>query len=254
MKLPKLSLLVLHESIAKNILGIHFFYVIVLFLLISFAQGAPDVFARRDLFLDGGVTVLFLFSLFFSMTVTFPMIPTDLKENRLLVFLSTYVSRSSYVLHKALGAALTIAINHLILCVMTSLSLYIVYETHPDWLFTVYWAILLESLLLGSAILFFSVTLSRFMALMSSGFLFLIGHFTYYIEYYVNQLGSPLAGKIILNLYTLLPNFELFGLKNAFLTSKGIPDFYLIWLSVYASGWILVFLLGTSFWMEKKEF
>ncbi|MBW7874501.1 MAG: hypothetical protein H3C47_00770 [Candidatus Cloacimonetes bacterium] len=254
MKLPKLSLLVLKECIAKNVLGIHLFYIIVLFLLISFAQGAPDVFARRDLFLDGGMTVLFLFSLFFAMTVTFPMILLDLKENRLMIFLSTYVSRSRYVLHKALGAGITIALNHIILCILTSLSLYIVYETHPQWMFTVYWAIFLESLVLASAALFLSVTLSRFMAMMSTGFLFLIGHFTYYIEYYVNQLGNPLAGKIILNLYSLLPNFEVFGLKNAFLTAKTVPDFYILWLSVYASGWILVFLLGTCLWMEKKEF
>lgn len=254
MRIPSISFLVFKESLARNILGIHVFYAMALVLMLSFAQSAPDAFARRDLFIDGGVTCLFLFSLFLGLTITFPMVPSDLLQNRLLVYLSTYVSREQYILQKALGVLLTLAFNHALLCALLGASVWMVYSAHPSWLCKIYMATYLETLTLSAVTLFFSVALRRFMALMSVAFVFLVGHFTYYLEFYISQLQSQVAGKVIRALYLMLPNFEVFGVKNAFLASKTIPEGYFIGLFVYASGWIAIFIMATILIFQRREF
>ena len=84
-------------------------------------------------------------------------------------------------------------------------------------------------------------------------FIFILGHFTYYIKYYTRVVGTGYP-QLVENLYLLLPNFEYFGVKNHLIAGKLIPPSYFLALLVFSLAWTTLFVLISQVIFAKKSF
>lgn len=244
----------LKESLARNVFGVQFFVVLSLGLLQGFTSGIPEASERLKMFLDGGLTLVMLFSLFFSFAITWPQLEADRVHGRLLSLLSSYLSRAEYVWGKFLGCLLAVWANLAIVFLILAGFVLLQGETPPSWLLLAALAQLLESGLLVVVLIFCSIGMSRFMGVMSAIFIFVLGHFTYYVRYYAKILEQEQLSALLEQLWLLLPNFEYYGLKNAYLASKPVPELYFPFLLAYTIGWVLIFQVLSVLLFERKEY
>jgi ABC-type transport system involved in multi-copper enzyme maturation permease subunit len=248
-----LSKITIRENLAKNMVAANLFYVLVLVFFAAFVQDIPDENGKLEFFLDGGFLFLSLFTLFFSVACTFPSVESDISSNRIHVYLSGYFSRREYLTGKYLGAVFSVTLNYLILCAALSLACYLTFSTHPGYIFFQYMAGMLEYILIIGLILFFSLSMSRFMALMSMAFFYVLAHFTYYLKYYLTTIDSSVARWVEYG-YFLLPNLEYFGIKNALFSGKALGVEYWGLVVLYTLGWLLVTGIATELVFCKKEY
>jgi hypothetical protein len=247
-----LSVTTFKENLSKNLLSTNMFFLVALVLFSVFVQDMKDDFGKFEFFLDGAIFFLNAFTLFYVVACTFPLIEWDKSANRLAIYLSSYVNRSQYLIGKYCGAVLSVFTNYAVMCTIVSLFSWMFFKKHPSWLFGIYVAGLFEFLFLIAILLLLSFSLSRFMALMTLGFIFLVGHFTYYLNYYLKMNHGEFTG-IVKWLYFLFPNFEYYGLKNAYLTLQSVPISYYGYLLAYTFGWIfVVYLLGVKIFSKKE--
>ena len=244
----------LQESLARNVFGVQFFVILSLGLLQGFTSGIPEDTERLKMFLDGGLTLAMLFSLFFSFAITWPQLEADRVHGRLLSLLSSYLSRGEYVWGKFFGCLLAVWLNLIVMFLILGGFVLLQGETPPSWLFLTGLAQLLEAGLLVAILMFCSIGMTRFMGVMSAIFIFVLGHFTYYVRYYAKILEEKWLGNMLEQLWLFLPNFEYFGLKNAYLASKPVPELYFPFLLAYTVGWILIFQVLSVLLFERKEY
>lgn len=249
----QLAKVTVRENLAAKMLISNAFFVIFLFVLVAFVQDSKEEFNRYKLFLDGSFSLIMLFNLFFAMMTTFSLVENDRLSNRISVLISGYMSRDQYVLGKFLGGYLSSLINLVIICTTLSVISFFAFDKHPSYIFLNYLISALELMMFVSLVYFCSLGFSKFMAVMSFAFLFILGHFTYYIKYYTKVVGTSYPG-LIENLYLFLPNFEYFGIKNHLIAGKTVPAEYFFILLVFSLAWTVAFVLASQIVFARKSF
>lgn len=246
-----LALSTFKENISKNLFSIVLFFLIFLLGAASFAQGAKDSFAQYKIFIDSSYSLIVFFNLIVCFASTYPLYESDLSSNRLHVLLSSYISRTQWVVGKYLGGVFSSISLHIAFCGLVSVFSYFIFAQHPSWLLLGYFVGLLEVLILVGIILTISIVFTRFTGVMIFVLTYILGHFTYYIYYY--SMSSEKGSNILENLYLLLPNFEYFGIKNHLISSNPIPGEYWVYLSAFTFFWVCVSLLTADLIFERKE-
>ena len=253
MKVWQLSKVTVSENIAGRMLLTNIFFLLCLFILVAFVQDTKEDFNRYKLFLDGSFSLIMFFNLFFAMMTSFSLLESDRINNRITVLISTYMNRDQYVFGKFLGGFLSSLINLLIISTLVSVTSLIVFDTHPTYIFYNHFVSVLELMMFVGLVLFCSLAFSKFMGVMSFLFIFTLGHFTYYIKYYTEVVGTGYP-ELIKNLYLLLPNFEYFGIKNHLIAGKLIPPSYFVSLLLFSLAWTTLFVIISQVMFSKKSF
>lgn len=253
MKVWQLARVTISENIAGRMLLTNIFFLICLFVLVAFVQDSKEDFNRYKLFLDGSFSLIMFFNLFFAMMTSFSLLETDRINNRITVLVSTYMNRDQYIFGKFLGGFLSSMINLIIISTLVSVTSLLVFDKHPNYIFYNHFVSVLELMMFVSLVFFCSLAFSKFMGVMSFLFIFILGHFTYYIKYYTRVVGTGYP-QLVENLYLLLPNFEYFGVKNHLIAGKLIPPSYFLALLVFSLAWTTLFLLISQVIFAKKSF
>ena len=253
MKVWQLSKVTVFENIAGRMLLTNIFFLICLFVLVAFVQDSKEDFNRYKLFLDGAFSLIMFFNLFFAMMTSFSLIESDRINNRITVLISTYVNRDQYIFGKFLGGFFSSMINLVIISILVSATSLVIFDQHPSYIFYNHFVSILELMMFVSLVLFCSLAFSKFMSVMSFLFIFIIGHFTYYIKYYTRVVGTGYP-QLVENLYLLLPNFEYFGIKSHLIAGKLIPPSYFFALFIFSSAWTVLFVLISQLIFSRKSF
>tara|TARA_Y100000589_G_scaffold255329_1_gene244317 strand:- start:1955 stop:2719 length:765 start_codon:yes stop_codon:yes gene_type:complete len=253
MKIWQLAKVTVFENIAARMLLTNIFFLVCLLVLIAFVQDSKEEFNHYKLFLDGSFSLIMFFNLFFAMMTSFSLLESDRLNNRISVLISSYMNRDQYIFGKFLGGFFSSLINLVIICILVSSASLLVFNQHPNYIFYNYFVSVLELLMFVSLVFFCSIAFSRFMGVMSFLFIFILGHFTYYIKYYTRVVGTEYP-NLVQNLYLLLPNFEYFGIKNHLIAGKSIPSGYFMALLLFSLAWTTLFLLISQIVFSRKSF
>jgi len=253
MKIWQLAKVTIFENIAARMLLSNIFFLICLLVLVAFVQDSKEEFNRYKLFLDGSFSLIMFFNLFFAMMTSFSLLESDRVNHRITVLISTYMNRDQYIFGKFLGGFFSSMINLVIICILVSITSLLIFNQHPNYIIYNYFVSVLELMMFVSLVFFCSLAFSRFMGVMSFLFIFILGHFTYYIKYYTRVVGTGYP-ELVENLYLLLPNFEYFGIKNQLIAGKLIPPSYFVALLLFSLAWSTLFLLVSQIIFSRKSF
>ena len=169
-----------------------------------------------------------------------------------IILLTKPVSRSQFIIGRVLGlVAVLCTVWLLMICAL--LLLYWFYEQSVGIaLFAAFWGIALESLILIGVACFFSLSLSPFLTLVHTFFIFLIGHLVNGFMFLISSQDLLLKTSIDLAL-RVFPNFEKFNWRTQALYQDFIAYSDIAWNTVYAAFWMLVLLLLTGMIFERKH-
>ena len=110
-----------------------------------------------------------------------------------------------------------------------------------------------ESLLLSAFVLLFSSYSRPFMVLFYCCAIFIIGHFTESLFYFVDK-SSGLARLVLTQFVRLIPNLEKINWKSAVVYRDSIAFGEFAFSSLYIFLWIGLILSGALLIMEKREY
>lgn len=247
------ALVSFRENISRNMFGVNLFYLAFMIVFLVFVQDMRDEYGKYEFFVDGARFIKQLFVIFFAVACTFPLFESDKSSNRLFVLLSSHLSRRDYLIGKYLGAFISVFANYAVLCLVLSLVSWFSFSKHPYYLLGIYLSGAFELALLTAFAFFFSITMTRFMGLMMFFFVYITGHFTYYVQYYTSS-GKAAYSDLLSTVYAALPNFEYFALHNAYFSGRVIPDGYFFFLFFYTIGWLALLFVVSEILFSRRDF
>jgi ABC-type transport system involved in multi-copper enzyme maturation permease subunit len=203
---------------------------------------------------------LFAISLFAFLTIVLSMTvqlfeETELKTLTLIIVKP--IKRYEYILGKYLGMMMTVLMNILIMLVI--LMLIVKFRGGEPWDIKLIEASMYSFLsvaILASAAMFLSVVTTS----VPGCIIFLIsiyamGHLTIHLKNLADKTGGAVVKAAVDLIYYVVPNLELFNMKDKINSSQALFDLnYLGLVLGYTSLYIIVMLVLTSIIFSRKEF
>lgn len=204
---------------------------------------------------DFGLTLLGYYGVGMALTLGSSVVPRDIERKTIYPILSRPVSRVSYLAGQFLGTWILLLGS--LMVVVTALALGIA-SLSQTFSWNLYWAALgyaLESSVLVAACVCFSTFASPPLAGVMGLFLYVVGGMSAsFLQFYLREdRASPVLATAVENLKHFFPNFEIFRLKYPVVHNFAINPGYHIAESVYAFGWIVLFLLLAGIRFEKRD-
>jgi len=182
----------------------------------------------------------------------------EVDRRTLFVVLSRPIYRSQWLLGKFLGLSGVILLNGTLFATLMEALLYLWVDSNSfiaplstrvgaDML------VIVQSLLLVSIALFFSMMTSASLAIALTFGLYLIGSSHSQIVWLINQnQGAP--GGILRDSVFLIPNFELFHLSRYLTYGVPVDGIFLLTRAAYGILWCVLFLTLGGFILRRREF
>ena len=118
------------------------------------------------------------------------------------------------------------------------------------------------AIVIAVALLFSSFSSTVLSALFTMG-VYLAGHLSDELleqVRFANRMGemgdtsSAILEKIAVALHAVFPGLYRFNISSYVVHGLALPDLYLLWNSLYALGYVCVFLGVASWWFSRRDF
>ena len=180
------------------------------------------------------------------------LISHEIEKKTIMTVFVKPISRMQFILGKFLGLALVL------LMVMFFLSLFIIavylFFKQPvgTILFIALWGIFLEALILSAVAFTFSSITSSFLVLSYSTFVFIIGHATNGIVFFLQKAEGNIFKPITKVIVRIMPNFEKLNWRSHALYQDELSFVEVFSASVYGFAWIICLLILAA-WLFKRK-
>lgn len=235
-------------------------YGIVVFALLliglSVVLGGLSFTEQAKISADFGFAGIQIGAAILSVFVGSTLVAKEIEKQTILTLLARPITRTQFILGKFGGLLLVI------LTVMTGLAavlagLLLFLGLKIDVLFFVaLYGVVLEALVLVSITLMFGCISRPAMTVIFASALFLIGHWVSSFEGLM-KLKSIAADPVAIwgsKVSKLFPNLELFNWRSAPIYNSPVPAADVLFATIYALGWVIVFLSLTSFAFRRRDF
>jgi ABC-type transport system involved in multi-copper enzyme maturation permease subunit len=202
----------------------------------SVAQGAVDVF--------GSIIAMFL---------GVSVIHKELERKTVYTVLSRPLHRSTFVLGKYAGLLLTVAVEVAVLVVVYSLFMLVRGDIPDLTLFVSMAMLMLELSLLTAWATLFSAYSAPTTAAAFTLAVFVIGHLADDIWLFGSQADSPTVQSVARALYWMLPNFEVFSIRQAAVHKEAVPWERVGPALLYGLGYTTAVLAGAVAVFQRKD-
>lgn len=242
----------------REIIRDRILYGLVVFALLliglSLALGQLSFSEQSRITANFGFTAIHLAAVILSVFVGSTLVAKEIEKKTVLTLLARSITRSQFLLGKALGLYLIIlVVISGLACVLS--VVFIGFDLVINLQFMIgLLGILLESAVLLSATILFS-TFSRpiLVASFSIG-LFLIGHWMNSLQFLAGRSDSQTFRWLSWSLSTALPNFERFNWRSLFLYGDVVATQEVAAVSLYGMAWCLIFLAVAAMVLRKRDF
>jgi ABC-type transport system involved in multi-copper enzyme maturation permease subunit len=184
------------------------------------------------------------------------LVAKEIDKQTILTLLARPITRTQFVLGKFVGLILVIAtVMAGLAAVLAGLLLFLGLKITPLFGVALY-GVVLEALVLVACTLMFGVISRPIMTVLFASSMFLIGHWVSSLEGLMKmksiaqdptfQLGTKLA--------KFVPNLERFNWRSAPIYNIDVPTQDLVSATIYALGWMIIFLTLTSFIFRRRDF
>lgn len=228
------------ETVRERVLYNLVFFA-VLMTLSGLLMGELSIRQDEAIIKNIGLASMDVFGTLIAIFIGVGLVNKEMERRSLYPLLAKPLSRSEFLLGKFGGLAFTLLVN---VGVMT-LGLYATMlgtgrSLDPSLLKAVY-AIYLGLLLVVALALLFSTVTSSSLAAVFTVCSVVAGRFSPVIRG-MREVTSAIPGWLITLLYNLVPNLQLFDLKDHAVYGDPIPWGHLAWITIYACSYIGVVL------------
>lgn len=250
------------ESIRDKILYNIVFLAIAL-TLFSIVLGEWSVFDRSYVIKSTTLSVMSLSGLLISIFVGISLVQKEIQRRTVLTLLSKPISRAAFIIGKYFGLLAVVAVHLMILTVLFYLMLLVTGAEPTAGLLTAIYLIFCEmAVVIAVALLFSSFSSTILSALFTLGVYF-AGHLSDQLLEQVkfasrmgelNDSSSILLEKAAVVIHAVFPGLYRFNVTTYVVHNVALPDMYLLWNSLYALGYVGVFLAIASWWFSRRDF
>ncbi len=250
------------ESIRDKILYNIVFLAIAL-TLFSIVLGEWSVFDRAYVIKSTTLSVMSLSGLLISIFVGISLVQKEIQRRTVLTLLSKPISRAAFIVGKYFGLLAVVATHLAILTVIYYLMLAVTGANPTLSLLTAIYLIFCEmAVVIAVALLFSSFSSTVLSALFTLGIYF-AGHLSNQLleqVRFASRMGemgegsSAIFEKAAVVIHAVFPGLYRFNVTNYVVHDVALPDMYLFWNTLYALGYIGVFLAIASWWFSRRDF
>ncbi len=201
-------------------------YNLIVFVLIITASAIflGDLTAGKEArtIVNLGLSAVLLFGVFIAIFVGVGLVSKEIEKRTLYTVFSKPVSRGEFILGKYLGLCLTLLVNVSVMGLGVSAAL--LYVGGSGLALSIWGTVILiffELTIVTAVAIVFSSFSSPSLSALLSFLVFVIGHFSYSLRDFAENLGSDAAKVFFGTIYYLLPNFSHFE----FVTNAAHGDF-----------------------------
>ena len=254
------SIAVIGTNTYREVIRDRILYGIVVFALLliglSIVLGGLSFAEQAKISADFGFAGIQIGASILAIFVGSTLVAKEIDKQTILTLLARPITRTQFVLGKFVGLILVIAtVMAGLAAVLAGLLLFLGLKITPLFAVALY-GVVLEALVLVACTLMFGVISRPIMTVLFASSMFLIGHWVSSLEGLMKlksiaqdptfQLGTKLA--------KFVPNLERFNWRSAPIYNLDVPTQDLVSATLYALGWMIIFLSLTSFIFRRRDF
>lgn len=251
-----LAKLYLLGSIRRQIHLATLFMAVILLMLPAYVNSFSLGLAAFDrVAKDFGLTLIGYFGVVMAIMLGSSSVPKELETRALYPILSRPVSRGGYLAAHFLALATILAGSLLFLGGSLSLSMAGMTRTFDGQILLGTYACYLQTLIIVSVCLAFSVRCSPALAGTIGAATYLVGSLSdAFIRFFlVEDRGSTFSAALATGLKSALPNLSLLNIKDPMVHGLPIPAGYLAAVSYYSLIWVVLLLLAARLAFQKVD-
>jgi ABC-type transport system involved in multi-copper enzyme maturation permease subunit len=187
----------------------------------------------------------------------------EIQRRTVLTLLSKPISRVAFIVGKYFGLLAVVAVHLALLTVIYYVMLALTGSNPTLSLLTAIYLIFCEmAIIIAVALLFSSFSSTILSALFTLGVYF-AGHLSDQLleqVRFATRMGELGEGSSMLFqraaevIHMVFPGLYRYNVTNYVVHGVALPDLYLVWNTVYAVGFIGVFLAIASWWFSRRDF
>jgi len=251
MKIKAIALNTFKEAVRNKIYYLLVFFGIV-FILLSRLVSILIIGDTAKVIKDVGLAAIHFFTVMVAIFTGINLVYKEIEKKTIYNIISKPISRSSFILGKFLGLALTLLVALMAMGLIFTLYILIFIGT-LDPLILIYFLYLYMELLIVTAL---SILFSSFSTpILSSIFtlcLYIIGQIVWTYNLFKTRIPSALAKFLASLMYHILPNFHKFNIKNELVLSLK-PELNIFATLGYAACYITALLILAIMIFSRKE-
>ncbi|MBR4916420.1 MAG: ABC transporter permease [Fibrobacter sp.] len=250
------------ESIRDKILYNIVFLAIAL-TLFSIVLGEWSVFDRAYVIKSTTLSVMSLSGLLISIFVGISLVQKEIQRRTVLTLLSKPISRVTFIVGKYFGLLAVVAVHLAILTVIYYVMLLLTNaDPTANLLLAIYLIFCEMAVVIAVALLFSSFSSTILSALFTLGVYF-AGHLSNQLleqVRFASRMGemgdtsTALFEKMAVVIHAVFPGLYRYNVTSYVVHGLALPDMYLFWNTVYALGYVGVFLGVASWWFSRRDF
>ena len=242
------------ESVRNKVLYNIVFLAIAL-AFFSILLGEWSVFDRAHVIKSTTLSIMSISGLLISVFVGISLVQKEIQGRTVLTLLSKPISRAVFIVGKYLGLLGVIAVYYVILALTGSnptLSLL-------NAVYLIFWEM---AIVVAVALLFSTFSSPVLSALFTIG-IYMAGRLSNELMEQVNfvrRVGEIEGGqgvvleKVASVIHAVFPGLYRFDISAYVVHNVALPTHYIFWNSLYALGYIGVFLAIASWWFSRRDF
>lgn len=250
------------ESVRNKILYNIVFLAIAL-AFFSILLGEWSVFDRAHVIKSTTLSIMSLSGLLISVFVGIGLVQKEIQGRTVLTLLSKPISRAVFIVGKYLGLLAVIAV-HLVLLTSVYYAILLWTESGPTlsllWaVFLIFWEL---AIVVAVALLFSTFSSPVLSALFTIG-VYIAGRLSDELMEqvrFVRRMGevegteSIVMEKAAEIVHAVFPGLYRYDIAAYVVHGIALPSHYVLWNSLYAIGYIGIFLAVSSWWFSRRDF
>jgi Cu-processing system permease protein len=203
---------------------------------------------------DMGLAAINLTGVIIAIFVGISLVNKEIDRRTVYTIMARPISRTSFILGKYAGLALTLFVNVIIMLAVFLMTLWFYRVPIGLAIFQAVGLIFVELLVVTAIALFFSTFSSSTLSAILTLGIYMIGHLTTDLKSIAGKSGNETASVIMNGLYYLCPNLESLNIKGQAAVGISVGLDYLVLASLYGLAYAAVLVTGACFVFQRRDF
>jgi len=226
----------------------------LLMVLSSVIMSPLTVGARQKIVADMGLSALSFFSLLVIVLVGSGMVYKEIDKRTIMSILSKPISRMEYVLGKYVGLCATLVVMMAAMWLLFLLACWLT-ATPIKSAYALAGALtVVEMLVVTAIVMFFSSFTTPILTSLFTLGVFIVGHLVSDLESFALVAGNDALFRTMRMLKFVLPNLDLFNVRNAAVHGLPIAAAHVGWAVLYGCLYAGVLLVLADLLFRRREF
>ena len=253
MKILAIAINTFKETIRDKILYNLLFFALIM-IGSSYLLSQLSLTDHQKIIVDVGLASISVFGVLMAIFIGIGLVSKEIEKKTVYTIIAKPISRYQFLLGKYFGLLITLLLNMIIMTIGQIIMMYVNNAPIKLIYFQAIFFIFFElAFITAIAILFSTFTTATLSAILTL-FLFIIGHLTNYLEFFVKKSKNDFIKGFFKGLYYFLPNLENLNLKGYVTYNISIEPSYFFFAVFYGIFYISAILILAIIIFQKRDF